>query len=53
MRERSAAQALGNAHVVTHTDPCDLECPGKDQCERVLSEIRNLEVPGKEPAPHP
>lgn len=51
--EKEVGQALGNAHVVTHIDPCDLECPGKDQCERVLSEIRNLEVPGKEPAPHP
>jgi len=51
--EREVSQALGSAHVVTHIDPCDLECPGKDQCERVLSEIRNLEVPEKEPSPHP
>ncbi len=51
--ERELSQALGNAHVVTHIDPCEIECPGKDHCERVLAEIRNLEAPGKEPAPHP
>ncbi|HJX15067.1 MAG TPA: cation diffusion facilitator family transporter [Candidatus Deferrimicrobiaceae bacterium] len=50
--ERDVSQALGNAHVVTHIDPCDLECPGKDHCERVLSAIRNLEVLEKEPSPH-
>jgi cation diffusion facilitator family transporter len=40
--EKEVQQALGNAHVVTHIDPCDLECPGMDHCERVLREIRNL-----------
>jgi len=40
--EKEVAQALGNAHVVTHIDPCGLECPGKDQCQRVLEEIRKL-----------
>ncbi|MGZ8439436.1 MAG: cation diffusion facilitator family transporter [Candidatus Deferrimicrobiaceae bacterium] len=51
--EREVSQALGDAQVVTHIDPCDLECPGKDHCERVLSAIRNLEVLEKEPAQHP
>jgi divalent metal cation (Fe/Co/Zn/Cd) transporter len=50
--EREVSQALGNAQVVTHIDPCDLECPGKDHCERILSTIRNLEVLEKEPSPH-
>jgi ferrous-iron efflux pump FieF len=50
--EKEVSQALGNAHVVTHIDPCDLTCPGKEHCERVLSSIRNLEAPEKEPSPH-
>jgi hypothetical protein len=47
------SQALGNAHVVTHMDPCDIECPGKEQCERILTEIRKLEVLGKKRVTHP
>ena len=50
--EKEVSQALGNAHVVTHIDPCDLECPGKDHCERLLSAIRNLDVPEKEAPLH-
>ncbi len=46
--EKEVQQALGNAHVVTHIDPCDLECPGMDHCERVLRDLRSL----KEPADH-
>ncbi len=46
--EKEVSQVLGNAHVVTHIDPCGLECPGKDQCLRVLEEIRKFTVPGKE-----
>ncbi len=48
--EKEIARALGNAHVVTHIDPCDVECPGKDHCERVLQEIRKLPDPGKRQA---
>lgn len=44
--EKEVRQALGNAHVVTHVDPCKIECPGADHCERVLRDIRNLEDPG-------
>ncbi|HZW37539.1 MAG TPA: cation diffusion facilitator family transporter [Candidatus Deferrimicrobiaceae bacterium] len=43
--EKEVRQALGNAHVVTHIDPCELECPGIDHCVRVLSEIRKLTDP--------
>jgi cation diffusion facilitator family transporter len=43
--EKEVQLALGNAHVVTHIDPCDLECPGVDRCARVLSDIRNLKDP--------
>jgi cation diffusion facilitator family transporter len=46
--EKEVQQALGNAHVVTHIDPCGLECPGIDHCSRVLRDIRNL----KDPADH-
>ncbi len=35
---------LGNAHVVTHLDPCSQECPGKDECARLKRLIR--EMPG-------
>jgi cation diffusion facilitator family transporter len=45
--EKEVRQALGNAHVVTHIDPCDLECPGREHCTRVLSEIRDLKDPGE------
>lgn len=47
--EQEVSLALGNAHVVTHIDPCGLECPGREQCERVqiLTDIRNLEPPGR------
>jgi ferrous-iron efflux pump FieF len=45
--EMEVSQALGNAHVVTHIDPCDIECPGKEECARLLADIRNLEVPDR------
>lgn len=46
--EKEIRQVLGNAHVVTHVDPCRIECPGADHCERVLRDIRNLGDPGDE-----
>jgi cation diffusion facilitator family transporter len=46
--EKEVSQVLGNAHVVSHIDPCGLECPGKDKCLRVLEEIRKFSAPGKE-----
>ncbi len=45
--EKEIARVLGNAHVVTHIDPCGIECPGKEYCDRVLAEIRKLPDPGK------
>jgi ferrous-iron efflux pump FieF len=54
--EMELREALGNAHVVTHIDPCETSCPGLHDCRRILGEIRNLESPeGKrrEGADHP
>ena len=51
--EKEVGLTLGNAHVVTHVDPCDLECPGIDHCERVLSQIRDLKDPSEEKPPSP
>lgn len=48
--EWEVSRALGNAHVVTHIDPCEIECPGKDACERILTDIRNLDDPRKKEA---
>ncbi|MGB3399686.1 MAG: cation diffusion facilitator family transporter [Candidatus Deferrimicrobiaceae bacterium] len=45
--EMELSQALENAHVVTHIDPCEIECAGKEECERILTEIRKLEDPGE------
>ena len=45
--EKEVRQALGNAYVVTHVDPCKIECPGADHCERVLRDIRGLEDPDR------
>jgi ferrous-iron efflux pump FieF len=50
--ETEVSRALGNAHVVTHIDPCDIECPGKEECNRILTEIRKLEAPGEKRVPH-
>jgi len=45
--EMEIREMLGNAHVVTHIDPCDIECPGVEHCSRVLTDIRNLKDPGE------
>lgn len=45
--ELEVSRAIGNAHVVTHIDPCDAECPEREECERILGEIRELEVTGR------
>jgi hypothetical protein len=36
---------LGNAHVVTHIDPCEIECPGPHECDRVKGMIAGLHSP--------
>lgn len=43
--EKEVARALGHAHVVTHIDPCGLECPEQDRCLRLLDEFRKLDGP--------
>lgn len=45
--EMEVSRAIGNAHVVTHIDPCDAECPGQEECDRILGDIRKLEVTGR------
>ena len=51
--EMEIREALGNAHVVTHIDPCGIECPGPDDCTLVKGMIADLHSPerdGKEAA---
>lgn len=45
--EMEVSRAIGNAHVVTHIDPCETECPGQEECNRILGEIRKLEGTGR------
>lgn len=42
--EMEVREALGNVCVVTHIDPCSVECPGKEECARILGEIRKLRI---------
>ncbi len=46
--EMEIREALGNAHVVTHIDPCELECPGVHNCERVKGMISELHSPERD-----
>ncbi|RMG61479.1 MAG: cation transporter [Deltaproteobacteria bacterium] len=46
--EMEIEEDLGQAHVVTHIDPCDGECPVEGECERLLERMRNLRTPGKD-----
>lgn len=46
--EMEVSGAIGNAHVVTHIDPCETECPGQEECDRILGGIRSLEVSGRQ-----
>jgi len=46
--EMEIAQALGDAHVVTHIDPCEIECPGVHECARVRGMIRELHSPERD-----
>ncbi len=51
--EMEIREVLGNAHVVTHIDPCEIECPGPHECARVKGMIAGLRSPerdGKEMA---
>ena len=46
--EMEIREMLGNAHVVTHIDPCEVECPGPDECARVKGMISGLHSPERE-----
>jgi len=40
--ERDIRVLLGNAHVVSHIDPCDAVCDGSFRCEHMKRMIRDL-----------
>jgi len=46
--EHEIREALGHAHVVTHIDPCEVECPGVHECTRVKGMIRTLSSPERD-----
>ncbi len=46
--EKEVSQALDGAHVVTHIDPCGIDCPGPERCERLLADVRKLTDPEPE-----
>ncbi len=46
--EMEIREMLGNAHVVTHIDPCEIECPGPHECERVQGMISGLHSPERD-----
>jgi len=46
--EMEIEEELAQAHVVTHIDPCDGECPVEGDCERLLERIRKLKTPGRD-----
>src|SRR5659263_358907 len=43
--EMEIREILGNTHVVTHIDPCEIECPGPHECARVKRLISGLHSP--------
>ena len=46
--EMEIREMLGNAHVVTHIDPCEIECPGPHECARVKTMIAGLHSPERD-----
>jgi cation diffusion facilitator family transporter len=46
--EHEIREALGHAHVVTHIDPCEVECPGVHECARMKGMIRTLSSPERD-----
>ncbi len=44
--EHEIHELLGNVHVVTHIDPCGMECPGSQECARMKRMIREFDGPG-------
>jgi cation diffusion facilitator family transporter len=45
--EKEVRHFLGNAHVVTHVDPCDVVCSGPLDCDHRKSMARELPEPGR------
>jgi len=43
--EHDIQRLLGNAHVVTHIDPCRVDCPGPHDCERIRRMVGMLPSP--------
>lgn len=46
--EHEIDELLGNAHVVTHIDPCQMECPGSQECVRMKQMVREFAGPGRD-----
>jgi cation diffusion facilitator family transporter len=46
--EMEIREMLGNAHVVTHIDPCEIDCPGPDECDRARGMISGLHSPERD-----
>jgi ferrous-iron efflux pump FieF len=46
--ELEIREMLGNVHVVTHIDPCEIECPGPQECVRVKEMIAGLPGPKRD-----
>ena len=46
--EHEIRELLGHGHVVTHIDPCDVECPGQHACDRIKGMIRELPSPERD-----
>lgn len=43
--EMEIEDELGDAHVVTHIEPCEAECPMKGECETLRTMMVNLRKP--------
>ncbi len=46
--EHEINELLGNAHVVTHIDPCVEDCPTTQECARMKKMIREFDGPGQD-----
>ncbi len=46
--EMEIEEALGEAHVITHIDPCDVECPEDGECVLIREKMMSLRAPEKD-----
>ncbi len=46
--EMEIEEALGEAHVVTHIDPCGIECPEDGECVLIREQMMSLRAPRKD-----